>query len=933
MPNELIKNGAQPGNKQGRYTPIWVGSMRSGLVTNRSPLIGSTAPRLMEKFYGTSGDLMIDGSNVEISSRFTMVRRPGNSVYNGGTFSGVNAFYEFRLQNGTIKVIADSLTQVTDITGSNNTAVLTKNASAGQTYFQSVLNTLFMGDGAEQKKWAWNTNTWAGATSYSPALMYSIGNTVVPGYTLIDANGNLQVLTTAGTSGALQPTWATTYGATTTDGTAVWTCYGSPLQNWGIVAPSTAASPVNASLPNPPNPLWAANTFYAPTTVQVVDTNNNIQTLTTAGTTGGVQPTWNVTLGGTTTDNTAVWTNKGTANWQAGHAYAVGDIVAVSYTVNDVEIPTFDDTLLTRNGVPPRVRSYKAFSVTYNDCFIVTKAGTSAGTQPVWRPGFGSLANDNTVTWKNIGTKITWASIGAATVVSTAITIQDSNGNIQMPTLPGKTGATAPTWSTTQGALTTDNTQKWSNMGPIAAGSTGAAATGTWLYGYAYKNSVANTVSSMSVLSAPVLLAANSYMLVQGDGCPDQQCDTIIMFRTTQGGGDLWWLAEFANPGANKTWTFNDTYPDSALNEFIAAPENGVNDPPPAGLIHLTYHLNRVWGNVGNIVYYSNPLTTVLGSGTEQFPRSNNYFVFPSVVTRLEPVSSGLMVFTTSDVYMISGQGTPSSILYAYPLIPGLGLLSYNCLTKLGGTFYLFTSAKKLVALDPSAGFQEPGQPIGDRLINLSPSTAYLTWHDGGATDTALFLADGSTGWYRMSMNFNSSVESPVVWSPLATIAGGVKAVQSVETSPGTKQLLLGPATTGPILKRNLQVWTDNGAPYTANATIGSIVLAEPGQMAQVAFLAADSVAVQNSTRAAVAVVFDEALPYYTGTFATLSNVQNDPPRLAPSTSLYSHRYYTNQLQLPTWCRHMQVRISWPAENFQNELLSLTIFGAVWIEK
>jgi hypothetical protein len=44
------------------------------------------------------------------------------------------------------------------------------------------------------------------------------------GYMVIDANGNLQEVTTAGTTGASAPAWATTVGATTTDGTVTWTC-------------------------------------------------------------------------------------------------------------------------------------------------------------------------------------------------------------------------------------------------------------------------------------------------------------------------------------------------------------------------------------------------------------------------------------------------------------------------------------------------------------------------------------------------------------------------------------------------------------------------------------------------------------------------------------------------------------------------------------
>ncbi len=1067
--NELQHSGAQPGNKQGKFVPIWVGSLRSGLVTNRSPLIGSTAPRLMEKFYGTSGDLLIAGSNVEISSRFSLIRRFGNSVYNAGSFTGVDYFTEFRLQNGTIKVIADTSAQVKDITGSNNITIMTKSAGAGETFFQSVLNTLFMGNGVDQKKYAYTTNVWAPLTAYSPALAYAAGALVQAGHVLLDSNSNLQVLTSVGTSGLVQPTWATDFGAITVDGfpnlipdsngtdgswtngpltygatggaisggkwtfpgtgspsgfnfnrsptfavtpgatytlsgyidasqatvggaywglydpaigvfygsvvqaastsgrvvsspitipggvtqvkviadtgdctitsgqevafsdpqlelgssvstyhntsgLPTWKNYGSPLQNWGIVAPAAAPTGVNATLTSPPFPFWLANTYYAPSFVQITDTNNNIQALTTSGTTGGSQPTWNVTTGGTTTDGSAVWTNKGTADWQALHAYALDDIVAVTFTVQ-----------VSAGGQP-------AF-VTYSDSFLVVQAGTSGPGAPTWQPGNGSHTNDGTVAWININAQNTWATIGATAVVSTVSAIQDSNGNIQFPGVPGKTNATVPVWKLPFGAATTDNAQIWFNQGPLAAGASGAAATGSWVYGYAYKNSVADTVSSMSPPSNPVRLAANSFIVLQGQGCPDPQCDTVIVFRTTEGGGNLFWLAEIPNPGAGQTWTVNDLFPDSALNEFIPAPINGLNDPPPAGLGALAYHLNRVWGRVGNIVYYSNTLTTVLGAGSEQFPFGSNFFVYPSVVTRLEPTSSGLLVFTTSDIYMISGQGTVTSILYSYKLIPGIGLLSYNALDKSGSTFYLLNSSKKLISLDPSAGYTEPGYPIGDKLMQLSPENAYVTWHDGGATDTALFLSDGSTGWYRLAVNPNSSVESPMIWSAFATITGGCKAVQSIEVSPGVKQLLIGPVGTGPILKRDQSVSQDNGTSYPANGTIGSIVLAEPGQMAEVSFIATDSVAVPNSTRPAISVIFDEALPYYTGPFAPLVNLVNDPPRLAPSTSLFSNRYYLNQAQVPAWCRHMQLDISWPAENFQNELLSLAIYGAIWIEK
>lgn len=63
--------------------------------------------------------------------------------------------------------------------------------------------------------------------------------------------------------------------------------------------------------------VWPANTSVSSVTPTIIlDSNNNIQTCTTSGTTGGSAPTWSSTLNATTTDNTAVWTCTGTAeNW------------------------------------------------------------------------------------------------------------------------------------------------------------------------------------------------------------------------------------------------------------------------------------------------------------------------------------------------------------------------------------------------------------------------------------------------------------------------------------------------------------------------------------------------------------------------------------------------------------------------------------------
>lgn len=71
--------------------------------------------------------------------------------------------------------------------------------------------------------------------SWAASTAQSVGNLIV------DGNGNIQRCTTAGTTGASAPAWATTLGGTTTDGGAVWT----------LVALHTAPGPMVAHVTVP----------------------------------------------------------------------------------------------------------------------------------------------------------------------------------------------------------------------------------------------------------------------------------------------------------------------------------------------------------------------------------------------------------------------------------------------------------------------------------------------------------------------------------------------------------------------------------------------------------------------------------------------------------------------------------------------------------
>src|SRR5271166_5966666 len=104
--------------------------------------------------------------------------------------------------------------------------------------------------------------------SWAASAAYAVGQLVV------DTNQNVQVVTTAGTSGTAAPAWATT--GTTSDGTVTWT-FQSSLANFLAVA--TNWSPVVITVPtgasggltiNLTNNLSFANGNTVPTSIMIV---------------------------------------------------------------------------------------------------------------------------------------------------------------------------------------------------------------------------------------------------------------------------------------------------------------------------------------------------------------------------------------------------------------------------------------------------------------------------------------------------------------------------------------------------------------------------------------------------------------------------------------------------------------------------------------
>jgi len=98
-------------------------------------------------------------------------------------------------------------------------AVIEQKAKALRHEFE---NTFLNGDSSVNSKRPDGLYKTLKGTAWQATTAYSLGDIVVPSAGL--ENGFRYECTTAGTSGASEPTWKTTEGETNSDGTVVWTC-------------------------------------------------------------------------------------------------------------------------------------------------------------------------------------------------------------------------------------------------------------------------------------------------------------------------------------------------------------------------------------------------------------------------------------------------------------------------------------------------------------------------------------------------------------------------------------------------------------------------------------------------------------------------------------------------------------------------------------
>lgn len=814
----------------------------------------------------------------------------------------------------------DSLTAIVELSGLQNGL---PTVASGQTlYFQASgggtsgsgytpFGTTPVGSGNTVSD---NDLTWLSLGSYTWVLntQYTAWTANgVPFSALVDSNGNFQVCVQSGTSGGTQPTWGSGYGVKTTDGSVVWTNVGDAMswtanQQWYL--PSVGFAPPSQSQP------------YGGAFVTDTNSPTDIEYTVNSGLSGLTAPTWATSTPGYTDDN------------------------GTSFTVTSVSV--------------------SGTTTTYHGTFTAGPFGTFLSGQQVFITGFSNAGNNGYVVAKvgASGTTFTTTTAGQVNESASAHAqtglIWFNDGPFSQCSLPFSFGF-AYSYSYESRSLTDFYSVNiiGTSAPPVPPGLTNPLPPPT--------GSLTGDVSSAAPVTQITGSNTGAVITIYGPLSTDPAVDTVIIWRSADsaaGGANMFELTVIPNvqgtaPGTPiGFWSFQDCLPSApatingvsfpGLDTLISAPIDGVNNQPPTGFLPMIYNFERIWGSVGSTVFFSAGPDSLVGNPNTQFSTSDN-LPFLATVVRIVKVAQGSIVFLTDSIQEIQG-GPSTGSFYSVELAAGVGLGNYNGLDTYMGEMYFFSADGQLMTLNPALSAQTIGFPLGDQFANLpssgvsdatwTPSKVYVAALQAGI-DNALFVGDGSTGWYRCNPHqVPGAGQGPQpVWSPFATITNGCQMLYTTEISPGIKKLLIGSTLPNqPILERSLSVFTDNGTQYDANFVMGAIGLANSGQLAVLKHLEMDfSQPGYNTTgyKPTVSFLIDELA----GTFIpfTLAPVY-DPPsiygRTTSPTSYSPNRYYFSGTRAIARGRFIQIKVDFGTTPNGDEINNMTLFGRLLVE-
>ena len=595
--------GVRP-QKANKYNSLCTLKFVGGLQTQRSPF-ASIDTRYNSRYLGGKPDALIAGSNVELSNRLTLTRRPGLAQYGTAHIPAPDFFFDWQQSqtanfisivdpaniiypSGNLQLIVDTPTNGTTAPGNIYNysptyagILLNKSATSGQTSFETVISTMYMGDGIDLYKDTganllsysnvFNNAIWsdAGLTSLTPGqadptggsnatavifnsfgysstsyILQHASKVTLPGipssslnYTPVSNNTfTFSIWMRASIGGDnifMQITDST--GAIVVNTQQVLTTSWALYQVTGVA--SNGATGVTVILNDPSS---SVDTYYlygaqlevgGPATPTVITTTKPLGIYLW----GITPPTTPITF--TTTSQTG---STGLP-WQPNHAYSQTTYhitsVASSGPISPVTTggvtyttaATYTGTVsVTANSLIGAYFSITGSSVSSNN--TVQGGGTVA-------PGFVCVGNNGSTTLllANLGAV---AAPGQSITATKLDTIIDSNGNLEVAYIPGTSGGSQPTWSVVQGGTTPDGLQNLivqSNSSQVASGG-GTLAFNT-------NTTVGNTLMvymlqlAGSSSGVPTDTAGDTFVLSKSNLQPGRNLDLYVYHCLSTAGG------------------------------------------------------------------------------------------------------------------------------------------------------------------------------------------------------------------------------------------------------------------------------------------------------------------------------------------------------------------------------------------------------------
>lgn len=208
---------------------------------------------------------------------------------------------------------------------------------------------------------------------------------------------------------------------------------------------------------------WKRLTFYN-AGFGILDAANHWQQVSVAGQSGSTIPTFN-NSGGTTTDGGVTWQDLG-----AGYSGGIPNSLAVLQVVSDGAGHYFSPIQRNMGGLfPEDITDLNPLDGSGLAIYANAAAQTIGVDFTLAGPGLAIPGYAFTGLYIAWTAPLPWiANWDMYTIggTPTGPSILDSNGNVQLCTTSGETGATEPVWNTSMSGTTTDNTVTWTNQGP-----------------------------------------------------------------------------------------------------------------------------------------------------------------------------------------------------------------------------------------------------------------------------------------------------------------------------------------------------------------------------------------------------------------------------------------------------------------------------------